>query len=181
MDAETFKKLLPLEYAQKFLREQIRPDGRALLESRPIKIDKGGITSADGSSTVRMGASIAVCGIKCQVAMPDVARPKQGWLVPNVELGPMCASRFRPGPPNELTQCTSHQVNEALQGSIDLEQLCIEEGSAVWVLYVDVVFVSFAGNALDVSLLAIRAALEDCTSAEQPELIQVSKYSNREI
>jgi exosome complex component RRP43 len=163
MDAETFRKLLPLEYAQKFLREHLRPDGRALLECRPIKIDKGGITSADGSSTVRMGSTIAVCGIKCQVAMPDVSRPSQGWFVPNVELGPLCASRFRPGPPNEITQWTSHQVNQALHGSIDLEQLCIEEGNAVWVLYVDVVFVSFAGNALDVSLLAIQAALDDCT------------------
>ena len=34
--------------------------------------------------------------------------------VPNVELSPMCSSRFRPGPPGEQAQVLSQFVNEVV-------------------------------------------------------------------
>lgn len=47
--------------------------------------------------------------------------------------------------------------------ALQLSQLCIATGQAVWVVYADLVFLSFDGNALDVALHALLAALESRT------------------
>jgi hypothetical protein len=44
--------------------------------------------------------------------------------------------------------------------ALQLSQLCIATGQAVWVIYADLIFLSFDGNALDVALHALLAALE---------------------
>ena len=42
---------------------------------------------------------------------------------------------------------------------VNLEDLCIEPGVAVWVLYVDVVCLNYEGNVGDAGVLAVSAAL----------------------
>jgi exosome complex component RRP43 len=46
---------------------------------------------------------------------------------------------------------------------VDLADLCIEEGKAVWSLYADIVCINYDGNILDASFLALVCALKDCT------------------
>ncbi len=41
LDAETFRKLQPVEYLRKFTRENTRPDGRPFNKSRPTTIATG--------------------------------------------------------------------------------------------------------------------------------------------
>ena len=57
----------------------------------------------------------------------------------------------------------SEAINRVLKESkvLDLKDLCIEEGKAVWVLYVDAVCVSYDGNIYDAALAAIMAALNN--------------------
>lgn len=50
--------------------------------------------------------------------------------------------------------------------ALDREQLCIEEGKAVWCLYLDISFICFDGNAIDAAVLAAVAALSDTKLAK---------------
>ncbi|KAF9924105.1 hypothetical protein FBU30_005869 [Linnemannia zychae] len=159
----TFQKLHPAEFFRRFTTEGVRPDGRLLDAFRPTTIHQDVITTANGSAMVRIGGTTAVCGVKAEVAEPKLDTPDQGYLVPNVELPPMCSSKFRPGPPGEQAQSVSEAIHRILKESqvLDLKDLCIEEGKAVWVLYVDVVCVAYDGNIYDAALAAVMAALHN--------------------
>lgn len=110
-------------------------------------------------------------------------------LVPNVELATGCAPQFLPGaPPSAAAQTLATRVYELLHscGVLAPEDLRIwytpptaEEGGdarmageddegrrrpeivAYWTLYVDLLFVSFDGNAFDAAWAAVLAALRD--------------------
>ncbi|KAF9434008.1 Exosome complex component RRP43 [Entomortierella beljakovae] len=159
--ASTFQKLHPTEFFRKFVSQGVRPDGRLLSSFRPTTIHHGVITTANGSAMVRIGGTTVVCGVKAEVAEPKLDTPDQGYLVPNVDLSPICSSAFRPGPPSEQAQVVSESINRILKESnvLDLKDLCIEEGKAVWVLWVDVVCVSYDGNINDAALASVMAAL----------------------
>ncbi|RUS34351.1 ribosomal protein S5 domain 2-type protein [Jimgerdemannia flammicorona] len=83
--------------------------------------------------------------------------------VPNVELSPICSPKFRSGPPSEQAQVASEFLNKIIKISkvLSLTDLCIEPSKAVWVLYADVLCLSYDGNVLDASLLALVSALLD--------------------
>ncbi|KAJ2964261.1 hypothetical protein NQZ79_g793 [Umbelopsis isabellina] len=137
-----FERIKPDEYFRRFIEENVRPDGRALHTFRPTSIRQGAITTANGSAMVRIGGTTVVCGIKAEVAEPRVDRPKDGFLVPNVELSPICSANFRPGPPSEQAQVNAEIINQVLINCdiVDLSDLCIDEGKAVWSLYADILF-----------------------------------------
>ena len=101
-----------------------------------------------------------------------------GYVVPNLELSPMCHSQFKPGPPSETAQVASYFINEVIQNSkiIDLEKLCIKPGKHVWAIYIDLICLNYDGNILDVSIKALCAALR---SAKLPR-IEIKDKSDEE-
>ena len=58
----------------------MRPDGRLLNGFRPTTVHYGVITTANGSSMVRIGGTTVVCGVKAEVAEPKLGAPDQGYL-----------------------------------------------------------------------------------------------------
>jgi exosome complex component RRP43 len=112
-------------------------------------------------------------------------------LVPNIELATGCAPNFLPGvPPTTLAQTLSTRVYSLLHSSgiLDVEDLRIyhekpnededddmqveldsrddidmptREVKAYWVLYIDLLFISFDGNPFDAAWAAVLAALRD--------------------
>ncbi|PFH48998.1 hypothetical protein AMATHDRAFT_148629 [Amanita thiersii Skay4041] len=161
LKAAIFKRLHPRVYLERFVAENVRPDGREFGEWRPVSVDVGSISTADGSSLVKLGETIIVCGVKAEIAEPELERPNEGFLVPNLDLPAMCSAKFKPGPPSEEAQVVSDRLNEAILASdmLSLRSLCIEPGKAAWVLYVDATCLSYDGNVFDAALLAMVAAL----------------------
>ncbi|KAK4232241.1 putative exosome complex exonuclease RRP43 [Podospora fimiseda] len=108
-------------------------------------------------------------------------------LVPNIELATGCAPQFLPGvPPTTLAQTVSTRVYSLLHsaGIVDVEGLRVwytpakrdedkmeeddreeeelePEVKGYWVLYIDLLFVSFDGNPFDAAWTAVMAALRD--------------------
>ncbi|KAG2229591.1 hypothetical protein INT48_001902 [Thamnidium elegans] len=160
---EIFSRIQPHEYLKRFLDQSVRPDGRLLNLFRKTMITSGAISTANASAMVRLGGTTVVCGIKAEVCEPKVSVPNQGYLVPNVELSPLCSPKFKPGPPSDKAQAVSEFINQLFIKShiFPLESLCIEPGKAVWVLYADIVCLNYDGNILDASLLALTTALKD--------------------
>ncbi|PVF99752.1 hypothetical protein CPB86DRAFT_730807 [Serendipita vermifera] len=160
-DISTYQRLHPQAYLQSFLAENLRPDGRALTECRKLQISQGSIKTANGSSLVRLGETTIVCGVKAEVAEPELDSPTSGFIVPNVEISAICSPRFKPGPPSEDAQVLSSRLYQAIVKSdiIPPASLCIQPGKAVWVLYIDAVCINYDGNAFDATLLAMQVAL----------------------
>ena len=59
-----FRTLQPEEFYRQHLEAGERPDGRGLLERRPVSISRGHIGTADGSAVVKCGQTSVVCGIR---------------------------------------------------------------------------------------------------------------------
>ncbi|KAI8971424.1 ribosomal protein S5 domain 2-type protein, partial [Mycotypha africana] len=158
-----FSRIQPHEYVKRFLDQGVRPDGRKLGQFRKTMITKNAISTANASAIVRLGGTTVVCGIKAEVCEPNVDVPTKGFLVPNVELSPLCSPKFTAGPPPEKAQAISESIHQLFTHSnlFPLESLCIEEGKAVWVLYADMVCLCYDGNVFDASLLALSVALKD--------------------
>ncbi|XP_039109564.1 exosome complex component RRP43 isoform X3 [Hyaena hyaena] len=113
--AAGFKTVEPLEYYRRFLKENCRPDGRELGEFRTTTVNIGSISTADGSALVKLGNTTVICGIKAEFAAPPTDAPDKGYVVPNVDLPPLCSSRFRSGPPGEEAQVASQFVADVIE------------------------------------------------------------------
>jgi exosome complex component RRP43 len=114
LKAAVFQRLHPKTYLQRFLSESVRADGRATDEWRPISVITNSISTANGSALVRMGGTTVVCGVKGEIAEPELQREGEGFLVPNLDLPAMCSPQFKPGPPSEDAQTLSSRLNEAI-------------------------------------------------------------------
>uniref|UniRef100_A0A8C5GT52 Exosome complex component RRP43 n=1 Tax=Gouania willdenowi TaxID=441366 RepID=A0A8C5GT52_GOUWI len=161
--AAGFKTAEPLEYHRSFLKENCRPDGRDLSEFRTTTLNIGSISTADGSALVKIGNTTIICGIKAELANPTVESPDKGYIVPNVDLPPLCSSRFRSGPPSEQAQAASQFMADIIESSevIRAEDLCIDRGKLCWVLYCDMMCLDYDGNILDACIIALMAALKN--------------------
>lgn len=118
---------------------------------------------------MKIGNTTIICGIKAELANPTVEAPGKGYIVPNVDLPPLCSSRFRPGPPGEEAQAASQFLADVIESSevIKFEDLCIDRGKLCWVLYCDIMCLDYDGNILDACIIALLAALK---STKLPEV-----------
>lgn len=184
--AEDYKTAQPREFYRQFLKENVRPDGRALLEPRTTALDTGSISTAAGSALARVGGTTIVAGVTAELAEPEAAAPDRGFIVPNIELSAVCSPDFRPGPPSEKSQVLAQYLADLLASSnvVDLTDLCITPGRLCWVLYVDLVVVSHDGNLLDTAVTVTMAALTNTTLPnvqinEETNLAEVDSASAR--
>eukprot|EP00112_Aurelia_sp_Birch-Aquarium-sp1_P017878 Seg419.4 transcript_id=Seg419.4/GoldUCD/mRNA.D3Y31 product="Exosome complex component RRP43" protein_id=Seg419.4/GoldUCD/D3Y31 len=162
--AADFKTAQPIEFYHRFLKEEVRPDGRALKDFRKTLLNIDSVSTAEGSALVKFGNTTVICGIKAELAEPTLDAANKGYIVPNVELPPLCSPKFRPGPPSEQAQVLSQFLLDTVQNSelIDLKKLCIVEKKIAWCLYADVICLNYDGNLQDASLTALLAALHNC-------------------
>uniref|UniRef100_A0A7S2TXE8 Ribosomal RNA-processing protein 43 n=1 Tax=Lotharella oceanica TaxID=641309 RepID=A0A7S2TXE8_9EUKA len=164
-----FKKLHPHEFFRKFLEQGIRPDGREVMNVRRTRIASGNIGSADGSAVAKIGGTTVACGIKLEVGTPSALTPNHGRIEVSLNITPLSSPhhmrkaleyRFSH---DKNTEAIAVTIKETILNAqmVHLDELCIKEGGAVWVLYVDLVCIGFSGNVTDAALLACAAALKN--------------------
>ncbi|XP_076178085.1 exosome complex component RRP43 [Ptiloglossa arizonensis] len=160
MDTQ-YKIIHPVKYLQDHLTQGIRPDGRQFLSFRPISVNISSITHADSSSIFKIGNTTVVCGIKAELATPKTEFNECGYIIPNIELSPLCSPKFRPGPPSDQAQVISKTIENILKNSaaVDLKDLCICKGKLVWVLYCDLLCINYDGSVIDACIGALTGAL----------------------
>ena len=113
-----FKRIHPLEFQKAFLNASLRSDGRSFLERRSFESQLGSISKANGSCTLNFGGTLILCGIKAEIAPPEPTQPCAGWIVPNIDLSPLCSSDFKPGPPSDTAQTHSELLHRILKGFV---------------------------------------------------------------
>jgi exosome complex component RRP42 len=138
-----------------------RLDGRGLTDYRDVKVETGLIERAEGSARVRLGKTEVLVGVKFETGEPFPDTPNEGVLTVNAELVPLASPSFEPGPPDENSIELARVVDRGIRESkaIAVEDLCIEPGKKVFVIFVDVYVLNHDGNLIDASSLAALAAL----------------------
>ncbi len=138
-----------------------RLDGRGLTDYREIQLEMGVVGCAEGSARVRLGKTEVMVGTKIELGEPFPDVPDQGVLAVNAELVPLASPAFEPGPPNENSIELARVVDRGIRESkaIALEELCVDPGKKVFIVFVDVWVLNHDGNLIDASALAALAAL----------------------
>jgi exosome complex component RRP42 len=138
-----------------------RLDGRGLTDYREIQLEVGVVGRAEGSARVRLGKTEVMVGTKIELGEPFADVPDQGVLTVNAELVPLASPTFEPGPPKEDSIELARVVDRGIRESkvIALEELCVEPGKKVFIVFVDVYVLNHDGNLIDASALAALAAL----------------------
>ncbi|KFM67344.1 Exosome complex component RRP43, partial [Stegodyphus mimosarum] len=161
--ADELKLFQPQKYITTFLENNVRPDGRQLIEFRPVLIDVGSFATASGSALVRLSGTSVLCGVKVELTNPTNNEPNKGFFVPNVTLTSICSNRFTAGPPSEQAQVYTRLIMDLWKNSefLSPEKLCILEGKLAWCIFAEMICLSYDGNILDACVLALIAALKN--------------------
>jgi len=138
-----------------------RLDGREPNDYREVQIESGLIERAEGSARVRLGKTEVLVGVKIETGEPFPDTPNQGVMTVNAELVPLASPTFEPGPPDERSIELARVVDRGIRESkaIPTEDLVIEAGKKVFVVFIDVYVLNHDGNLIDASALAALAAL----------------------
>lgn len=151
------------EHIRNALKKGVRIDGRKLDELRPIEIQLGALSTAEGSSKVIFGDAEVIAGVKMALEKPYPDTPEDGVLMVNSELLPISSPDFEAGPPSIESIETSRVIDRGIRESkaFDTKKLCMEKGEKVWMIAIDVVPLNYDGNLIDMGGLAALAALKN--------------------
>ena len=160
----------------------IRPDARTFNAARELEYGVGAISSADGSSTVKIGGTSVVAGSKLHALMlpiTAVAHERKGTIKVSVELGPLCSTRFQSYKNSEQAVTLSKSISRIVSEMFDFQDLRIND-NLVWDLRVTVICTSFDGNVMDAAVLAavlclINTKIPDVIVSSQGELSETEK------
>jgi len=165
---------MQLEYILKLLKRGERADNRGLLDYRPLGIILSPIEKAEGSALVKLGRTQVLVGVKLDLGSPFEDRPDEGVLQVHAEFVPLASPSFEPGPPDENAVELARVIDRSIREPkvIKLDELVLEPGRLVWVVYNDIYLIDHAGNAIDASMIASMLAL---ASAKLPSLVKTEE------
>lgn len=149
------------DYLSKLAKKGKRIDGREFSEYRKIEIEPDIISRAEGSARVKIGNTQVMAGIKIDLGEPYPDKPNQGAMATAAELIPLASPEFEPGPPRQRATELARVVDRGIRESdvIKLEELCIEPGEKIFMIFVDLHVLDYDGNLFDACSLAALAAL----------------------
>ncbi|KAK0091255.1 hypothetical protein PV326_003510 [Microctonus aethiopoides] len=138
--------------------QDLRLDGRKLLEARKLKLNFG---SNWGCCMASLGQTKVVANVSCDVQQPKLSRPNEGMIHINVEFNPLVARQFESTEQSEIGVMMTGQLERCFKDSkcVDLESLCIVADKKVWNIRVDVNVINHDGNLVDCASIATLAAL----------------------
>ena len=169
-------------YIVDLLKKGDRVDGRKFDEYRQLEIEPNPVAAkAEGSAIVRLGGTSVVAGVKVLTGEPYPDTPGEGVVMVTAELAPIASPLFELGPPKEDAIELARVVDRGVRESetVDVNQLCIEEGKKVYMVFADVYPLEYDGNLIDASSIAVNAALLTTRFSEMKlendELVETGK------
>ncbi|EGW32853.1 uncharacterized protein SPAPADRAFT_136976 [Spathaspora passalidarum NRRL Y-27907] len=113
-----------------------------------------------GYVEVSWGKTKLACRVTATVTTPYEDRPFEGIFTINSEISTMASMRFDTSRSNEeilIARIIEKAVRRS--NSLDLESLCIIAGEKVWEITVDLNYLNYDGNFIDVGCFAVMLAL----------------------
>ncbi|MFW9900942.1 MAG: exosome complex protein Rrp42 [Candidatus Thorarchaeota archaeon] len=168
MDIRRIISKIEKDYIISNLRKEERIDGRGLWEYREFQIKNDIIASAEGSADVSLGDTKIITGLKYEVGEPFPDLPNEGVCTVMAELLPLASPLFERGPPDEQSIELARVVDRGIRHAdcVQTKKLCIKEEELVYILFVDMYVINYAGNLIDAGGVG---ALTTLISAHIPE------------
>ncbi|KAH8673965.1 ribosomal protein S5 domain 2-type protein [Xylariales sp. PMI_506] len=140
------------------LQEGHRLDGRDFESFRKLELRFG---DQYGVADVTLGKTRVLAKVSAEVTVPYADRPFDGIFTISTELSPMASPAFEVNRPTETEVLLSRLLEKTVRRSnaLDTESLCLVAGQKCWSIRVDLHLLSHDGNLIDVSCLAVVAAL----------------------
>ncbi|PYH43111.1 exosome non-catalytic core subunit RRP45 [Aspergillus saccharolyticus JOP 1030-1] len=141
------------------LREDVRLDGRAADELRPLKVTFG---EEYGHVKVQLGRTSLVTRISAEVTKPHDDRPFDGLFTIAMELTAMGSPAWDNGRQGDLETYVTNVLDRVIRHSnaLDTESLCIVKGVSCWSVRADVHITDYDGNLIDAACMGIMAGLQ---------------------
>ncbi|KAL4944577.1 hypothetical protein BDV06DRAFT_187133 [Aspergillus oleicola] len=141
------------------LREDVRLDGRAADQLRPLKLSFG---DEYGHVKVQLGKTSLVVRISAEVAKPHDDRPFDGIFNIAMELTAMGSPAWDNGRQGDLETYVTNVLDRVIRHSnaLDTESLCILKGVSCWTIRADVHITDYDGNLIDASCVGVMAGLQ---------------------
>ncbi len=151
-----------------------RVDGRKADEMRPLKVEIGFAENAEGSAKVTLGETVVLAGLKVEVGTPYPDSQDEGSISVGAEALPLAHAEYESGRPSAYEVEVSRVIDRGLRESkaIDFKELCIKEGEAVWVAYLDIYALNGQGNLFDAGSIA---ALVTFQNSKMPKIDKENK------
>ena len=185
MDVRRVISTIERKYVRNNLKKGQRIDGRGLWDYRNINITVDTIGSAEGSADVKLGDTRIITGLKYDIGTPFPDLPDEGVCTVMAELLPLASPLFERGPPDEQSIELARVVDRGIRHAdcIQTKKLCIQEGEAVYILFLDMYVINYAGNLIDcggISAIAslISSLLPEGRWTEEGELEWTGSYIN---
>lgn len=161
MDASDIVTIIERDYISDLLKKGKRIDGRGLFDIRDVKIETDFIPKAEGSADIRLGSSRVICGIKYDVGTPYMDSPDEGVATCMTEFVPFASPMFETGPPSIEAIEVARVVDRGIRhgNCIDNKKLCIKKGEQVYIIFIDMYIMNYAGNLIDAGAIAAITAL----------------------
>jgi exosome complex component RRP42 len=117
------------EHIRNALKKGIRIDGRKLDELRPISIETGFLSTAEGSAKIIFGDAEVLAGVKMAIEKPYPDTPEDGVLMVNSELLPLSNPEFESGPPSIESIETARVIDRGIRESkaFNTKSLCLRK------------------------------------------------------
>jgi len=165
--------------AVELAREGKRVDGRKLDEMRELTVELDFAKNAEGSSIITLGNTKVIAGLKMEVGTPYPDSQDKGTISVGAEALPLAHPDYESGRPSSAEVELARVVDRGLRESkaIDFKGLCIKEGEAVWVGYLDFYALNGDGNLFDAGSIA---ALVTFANAQVPKLDENNKIIKKE-
>lgn len=141
--------------------DDLRCDGRARSDYRPIEIETGLVTHANGSCRLRLANTDVLVAVKTEIDIPHMDKPEEGKIQFFVDCSANAAPEFEGRGGEELAMEFSSTLQGAYRSrqAFNLKALSILPGQRCWKLYVDVLILECGGNLYDAVSLAVKGAL----------------------
>ncbi|MFW9826386.1 MAG: exosome complex protein Rrp42 [Candidatus Thorarchaeota archaeon] len=151
MDVKRIVSKIEKDYIITNLKKEERIDGRNLWEYREFQIKSDIIASAEGSADVLLGDTRIITGLKYEVGEPFPDLPDEGVCTIMAELLPVASPLFERGPPDEQSIELARVIDRGIRHAdcVQTKKLCIKENEAVYILFVDMYVINYAGNLID--------------------------------
>jgi exosome complex component RRP42 len=168
MDVRRVISTIERKYIINNLKKEERIDGRGLWDYREFEIIPNCIASAEGSADVTLGETRIISGLKYDVGTPFPDLPNEGVCTVMAELIPLASPLFERGPPDEQSIELARVVDRGIRHAdcVQTQKLCIKEKEAVYILFIDLYVINYAGNLIDCGGVS---ALTTLISAHVPE------------
>lgn len=137
----------------------LRLDCRRPLDFRNIRVYFP--SGESGCCQVRLGSTLVMSTVTCEVGEPRSQRPNEGVFHVNLELSPMASSSFEGGRLDKDGARVQMLLENCLRDAhcLDRESLCIVSGEKVFIVRVSVAVLNHEGNMLDCAVLSAVIAL----------------------